>query len=103
MLQDNKPLEASPLLVEELDYFAMQAILDYRTRVLEAGAITQEELDWIIRRMNMPDYIWIQGIQISTALTELHFTTDVAFVGEDAENVSWSVCQMKILGRLLIC
>ena len=86
-LQDDEPPGVSRLRVEELDFFAMQAILDYSERVLEAGAITQEELDWIARMMDMQDYIWIQGFQISTALTDLHFTTDTAFAGVDERRI----------------
>ena len=80
MLPDDEPQEVSPLRVENLDIFAMQAILDYQERVLEAGAITEEELEWIIRRMSVPDYIWIQGVQISTALTELFLTSDTIYL-----------------------
>ena len=86
-LRDEEPLEALPLTIEDLDRFAMQAILDYRDRVLEAGAITQEELDWIERLMDVPDYIWIQGIQISTRITELHLVYGNFFVREGMENV----------------
>ena len=77
MLLDDEPQEVSPLRVEDLDVFAMQAILDYQERVLEAGAITEEELEWIIRRMSVPDYIWIQGVQISTGLTEMRIVSDI--------------------------
>ena len=75
-LQDDEPFEVSRLTVEDLDMFAMLAVLDYRERVLEAGALTEEELAWIERMMNVPDYIWIQGVQISTGLTELHIISD---------------------------
>ena len=79
--------DASPLRVEELDSFALQAILDYSERVLRAGAITIDELEWIISRMNVPEYIWIQDLQISTASTELHLTSDTVFADVSAENI----------------
>ena len=75
-LQDDEPFEARPPSVGDLDMFAMQAVLDYRERVLESGALTREELEWIERLMNVPDYIWIQGVQISTSITELHICSD---------------------------
>ena len=87
LLQDDEPLEVSPLRVGDLDRFAMQAVLDYSERVLEAGAITEEEFEWIMRRMDVPDYIWVQGIQISTDLTELVFTTDEKFVYGEFEHI----------------
>ena len=75
-LQDDEPFETRSLSVEDLDMFAMQAVLDYRERVLEAGALTEEELAWIERMMNIPDYIWIQGVQISTGITSLAIVPD---------------------------
>ena len=87
MLQDTEPPEVRPLMVQDLDEFAWQAILDYRDRVIDAKAITLEELEWIIRRMDVPDYIWIQDLQLSTAITDLHFTTDIAFAGIDIGNI----------------
>ena len=38
----------------------------------EADAVSEEDLEWIACRMNLPDYVWIQGVQISTANTALH-------------------------------
>ena len=88
-LQDDTPFEAHPLSVGDLDMFAMQAVLDYRERVLEAGALTEEELTWIERLMNVPDYISIQGMQISTAYTWLYFVSPefYGFYGPRLENV----------------
>ena len=39
---DEVPFEARPLRVEDLDMFALQAVLDYGERVLEAGVLTEE-------------------------------------------------------------
>ena len=70
--QFGEPFEMTSIIVENLDSFAWQAIFDFRERVLEAGAVSEEDLEWIFRRMSLPDYVWIQGVQISTAITVLH-------------------------------
>ena len=55
-LQDDVPLEIAPINVADLDLFAKQAILDYQERVLEAGALTEEDIAWIESMMNVPEF-----------------------------------------------
>ena len=88
-LQDDEPFEARQFGVYDLDMFAMQAVLDYRERVLEAGVLTEEDIAWIESMMNIPDYIWIQGVQISTAITSLVIVSDLDYYHwmRDNENV----------------
>ena len=77
--------ETTRVIVEYLDSFAWQAILDLQERVLEAGAISVEDLEWIFQRMSLPDYVWIQGVQISTAITALYIISyEHRFSSKDA-------------------
>ena len=84
-LMDDLPLTPYPISLEELDAFAVQAILDYSERVLEAGAVTEEDLEWLRWRIQTPNYILIQGVQISTWNTSLTITsTESLHVPENA-------------------
>ena len=82
--------EVEPIRLEDLDEFAIQAVIDYRERVLAAGTFTEEELDLFLRLRNIPDYIWIQGVQYSTELTELSITSHF-LTNDDIEQLVYMV------------
>ena len=77
------PNDDAPDIGEELDY-TLEMVAPPQEEIPESDIDsiddTEEELEVDERMMNVPDYIWIQGVQISTSLTELFLTSDTIYL-----------------------
>ena len=90
-LREDAPPVVTPIRLKDLDGFAIQAIIDYRERVLAAGFISEEELENFLNPpLDIPDYIWIRDSQISTEITSLSIRMFHSVIDDNIPN-SYSV------------